>query len=68
MRCYTITSQKKKFRAGDNTVPLDIYKEAYRQYNSEMVQKVQLDKALRQSKLALEAIVGMTLEEVMQLM
>jgi len=56
---------EEKFRAGDNSVPLDVYKEAYRQYNAEMVQKVQLERNLRQSKIALEGIVGMTLEEVM---
>jgi outer membrane protein TolC len=58
---------EEKFRAGDNTVPIDVYKEAYRQYNAEMVQKVTLDRNLRQSKLTLESIVGMTLEEVMRL-
>lgn len=58
---------EEKFRAGDNTVPIDVYKEAYRQYNNEMVQKVELERNLRQSKLVLEGIVGMTLEEVMRL-
>ncbi|GAA0560755.1 TolC family protein [Chitinophaga japonensis] len=59
---------EEKFRAGDNSVPLDVYKEAYRQYNAEMVQKVQLERNLRQSKLVLEGIVGMTLEDVMRLL
>jgi outer membrane protein TolC len=58
---------EEKFRAGDNTVPIDVYKESYRQYNAEMVQKVELERTLRQSKLALEGLVGMTLEEVMRL-
>jgi outer membrane protein TolC len=58
---------EEKFRAGDNTVPIDVYKEAYRQYNAEMVQKVELERSFRQTKLTLEGIVGMTLEEVMRL-
>jgi outer membrane protein TolC len=58
---------EEKFRAGDNTVPIDVYKEAYRQYNAEMVQKVELERNLRQSKLVLEGMVGMTLEEVMRI-
>lgn len=58
---------EEKFRAGDNTVPIDVYKEAYRQYNAEMVQKVELERNFRQTKLILEGIVGMTLEEVMRL-
>jgi outer membrane protein TolC len=58
---------EEKFRAGDNTVPIDVYKEAYRQYNAEMVQKVELERTFRQTKLALEGFVGMTLEEVMRL-
>ncbi|HEU4555672.1 MAG TPA: TolC family protein [Chitinophaga sp.] len=59
---------EEKFRAGDSGVPLDEYKAAYHEYNAEMVQKVLLEKNLRQSKLALEGIVGMTLEEVMHLL
>src|ERR1044072_1054749 len=58
---------EEKFRAGDNTVPIDVYKEAYRQYNAEMVQKVEMERNFRQTKLILEGIVGMTLEEVMRL-
>ncbi|CAL1518083.1 TolC family protein [Chitinophaga sp. MM2321] len=56
---------EEKFRAGDPAVSLEIYKESYRLYNAEMVKKVQLEKELRQSKLQLEGLVGMTLEQVM---
>lgn len=59
---------EEKFRAGTEGIPLDEYKAAYHDYNVEMVQKVLLEKNLRQSKLALEGIVGMTLEEVMRLL
>lgn len=59
------TQTEERFRAGDDTVPLEIYKESFRLYNTEMAKKVQLEKELRQSKLKLEGMVGMTLEQVM---
>lgn len=56
---------EEKFRAGDDTMPLQLYKESYRLYNNEMAKKVVLEKDLRQSKLKLEGMVGTTLEQVM---
>jgi len=54
-----------KFRAQDPNVPLEIYKTSYSAYNAEMVKHIQLEKELRQSKIALEAIIGTTLEDVL---
>ncbi len=62
---HTYTQTEEKFRAGDDTVPLEIYKESYRSYNAEMTKKVILEKDLRQAKLRLEGLVGTTLEQVM---
>lgn len=56
---------EEKFRAGDETVSIELYKEAYRAYNGEMAKKIQLEKELRQSKLKLEEMVGTTLEQVL---
>lgn len=56
---------EEKFRNGTDNVSLEQYKEAYRAYNGEMVRKIELDKLLRKSKIDLEEIVGMSLEEVM---
>ncbi|WP_298713240.1 TolC family protein [Chitinophaga sp.] len=59
------TQAEEKFRAGDDTMPLQMYKESYRLYNAEMAKKVMLEKDLRQAKLKLEGMVGTTLEQVM---
>lgn len=59
------TQAEEKFRAGDETMPLQMYKESYRLYNAEMGKKVLLEKDLRQSKLKLEGMIGTTLEQVM---
>ncbi|MRG44350.1 hypothetical protein GFS24_04455 [Chitinophaga sp. SYP-B3965] len=59
------TQAEEKFRAGDETVSIELYKEAYRAYNGEMAKKIQLEKELRQSKLKLEEMVGTTLEQVL---
>ncbi|NSL86699.1 TolC family protein [Chitinophaga solisilvae] len=56
---------EEKFKAGDASVPMDIYKEAYRSYNNELVRKITLERDLRQSKIDLEGLVGVTLEEVL---
>jgi hypothetical protein len=59
------TQSEEKFRAGDETVSIELYKEAYRAYNAEMAKKILLEKELRQSKLKLEEMVGTTLEQVL---
>lgn len=59
------TQAEEKFRAGDETISIEIYKEAYRAYNGEMAKKILLEKELRQSKLKLEEMVGTTLEQVL---
>ncbi|GEP88891.1 Outer membrane efflux protein [Chitinophaga terrae (ex Kim and Jung 2007)] len=56
---------EEKFRNNQDGVSLEQYKEAYRSYNGEMVKKIELEKLLRKSKLDLEEVVGMSLEEVM---
>lgn len=56
---------EEKFRAGDETVSIELYKEAYRAYNGEMAKKILLEKELRKSKLKLEEMVGTTLEQVL---
>lgn len=56
---------EEKFRAGDESTPLEIYKETFRNYNTEVAKKVNLEKDLRQAKLKLEGMVGMPLEQVM---
>lgn len=59
------TQMEEKFRAGDETVSIELYKESYRAYNGEMAKKILLEKELRQSKLKLEEMVGTTLEQVL---
>ncbi len=59
------TQMEEKFRAGDETVSIELYKESYRSYNGEMAKKILLEKELRQSKLKLEEMVGTTLEQVL---
>lgn len=54
-----------KFKTGDKETNITTYKEAYKFYNDAMTQRVVLERNLRQSKVDLEGIVGMTLEEVM---
>lgn len=54
-----------KFKEGNSGVSIEQYKEAYSIYNGAMVKKVLLEKDLRKNKLALEEIVGITLEEVL---
>lgn len=54
-----------KFTKGETDATVDIYNAAYRVYNTEMVRKITLERELKQSKFALEAIIGMTLEEAL---
>lgn len=54
-----------KFTKGEADATVDIYSAAYRVYNTEMVRKITLERELKQSKFALEAIIGVTLEEVL---
>jgi outer membrane protein TolC len=57
---------EERFTKGEPDVTVETLNEAYRAYNTEMVKKVTLERELRQSKIALESLIGMTLEEVLQ--
>ncbi|GEP98357.1 TolC family protein [Chitinophaga cymbidii] len=61
----SFTEIESKFKKGTDGVTIDQYKEAYNLYNGAITKKVLLERDLRKSKLQLEEIVGMTLEEVM---
>lgn len=56
---------EQKFSTGDQDTGVQGLNDAYRIYNAEMVRKVNLERDVKQSKLALEAIIGTTLEEVL---
>ncbi|HVI48680.1 MAG TPA: TolC family protein [Chitinophaga sp.] len=60
---YKQTEQQ--FSTGNKDVAVEGLNNAYRIYNGEMVRKVTLQRDLAQSKIALEAIIGTTLEEVL---
>ena len=55
-----------QFREGSSGVTLELYKEAYNQYNGAMVKKIQLEKDLRKNKLLLEEVIGTTLEDALK--
>jgi len=61
----TFRQTEEQFSSGASGVTIEAYNSAYRQYNTEMVRKVELERNLRQSKIILEGMVGMTLEEVL---
>jgi len=56
---------EQKFSGGDQNTAVEGLNDAYRIYNAEMVRKVNLEREVRQSKIALEAIIGTSLEEVL---
>ncbi|MGO4293438.1 TolC family protein [Chitinophaga sp. RAB17] len=56
---------EQKFSGGDQGTAVEGLNDAYRIYNAEMVRKVNLEREVRQSKIALEAIIGTSLEEVL---
>ncbi len=62
---YTSYKQEEaRFSKGEDA-KVDALNAAYRLYNTEMVRKITLERDLRESKLTLEAIIGMTMEEVL---
>jgi outer membrane protein TolC len=56
---------EERFKEGDESMPLELYKETSRKYNEQLTRSVILERDYKQSKLKLEGIVGMTLEEVL---
>jgi outer membrane protein TolC len=56
---------EQKFSGGDQGTAVEGLNDAYRIYNAEMVRKVNLERDVRQSKIALEGIIGTSLEEVL---
>lgn len=60
---FILTEQK--FGQNDAGVSLDAYTAASRAYNEEKIKHILLDRDMRQSKIDLEAIVGVKLEEVL---
>ncbi|MGX5819026.1 TolC family protein [Chitinophaga lutea] len=62
----TYNQTEEQFKANTENVSVDVLNTAYRQFNNEMVRKVELERKVRQSKLTLEAIIGQTLEEVLR--
>lgn len=54
---------EEKFTKGDKDVSVDDYNASYRNYNAEMVRKVTLERELRQAKIEIERLIGISLEE-----
>ncbi|TWF42435.1 outer membrane efflux protein [Chitinophaga polysaccharea] len=54
-----------RFSKADQNTQVETLNEAYRLYNAEMVRKVALERDVKQSKIALEGIIGSTMEEVL---
>lgn len=61
----TFRQTEEQFSNGAAGVTVENYNATYRQYNTEMVRKVELERNLRKSKITLEGMIGMTLEEVL---
>lgn len=54
---------EEKFSAGDKDVTVETLNIAYRSYNEEMVRKVMLERDIRQAKIELEKLIGISFEE-----
>lgn len=54
---------EEKFSAGDKEVSVETLNIAYRSYNEEMVRKVMLERDIRQAKIELERLIGISFEE-----
>jgi outer membrane protein TolC len=54
---------EEKFSAGDKDVSIETLNISYRSYNEEMVRKVMLERDIRQAKIELEKLIGITFEE-----
>lgn len=54
---------EEKFTKGEKEVGVEDYNAAYRNYNAEMVRKVMLERELRQAKIEIERLIGISLEE-----
>lgn len=54
---------EEKFSAGDKDVTVETLNIAYRSYNEEMVRKVMLERDIRQAKIELERLIGISFEE-----
>ena len=54
---------EEKFSAGDKEVTVETLNIAYRSYNEEMVRKVMLERDIRQAKIELERLIGISFEE-----
>ncbi|NIG56321.1 TolC family protein [Chitinophaga sp. Cy-1792] len=61
----TFQTLEKKFAAGETS--LEDYNKAYKAYNAEQVQNVILTRSYNQSKIELESIINMPLEQAVQL-
>lgn len=54
---------EEKFSSGDKDVTVETLNIAYRSYNEEMVRKVMLDRDIRQAKIEIEKLIGISFEE-----
>lgn len=54
---------EEKFSSGDKEVSVETLNIAYRSYNEEMVRKVMLERDIRQAKIELERLIGISFEE-----
>ncbi|ACU61161.1 TolC family protein [Chitinophaga pinensis] len=54
---------EEKFSSGDKDVSVETLNIAYRSYNEEMVRKVMLERDIRQAKIELERLIGVSFEE-----
>lgn len=54
---------EEKFSSGDKDVSVETLNIAYRSYNEEMVRKVMLERDIRQAKIELERLIGISFEE-----
>ncbi|PWV55786.1 TolC family protein [Chitinophaga sp. S165] len=54
---------EEKFSSGDKEVSVETLNIAYRSYNEEMVRKVMLERDIRQAKIELEKLIGISFEE-----
>ncbi|SFN01131.1 Outer membrane efflux protein [Chitinophaga sp. YR627] len=54
---------EEKFSAGDKDVSVETLNIAYRSYNEEMVRKVMLERDIRQAKIEIEKLIGISFEE-----